>query len=188
MNSDKKNIDKIIKAKIGDHEMLPDDDSWNSIEASLAKKNKFRNIYPGIVVVAVCIVSLLLFYKYNDKEQAPSSDLIKADSIQHQTNYLPDNRIKQKEHLKEMNAPSCILKDQIINHTIKNDSLQEKVLLSRDSLTQPVKEIAVIKDTSAVISAPIKNTVHKKIVKKPVYIIQQDTIYKIDTLKRKRIK
>lgn len=187
MNSDKNKIDKLIKAKIGDHEMMPDAGLWNLIEPALITKNKFGYIYKGITLLAVVIVSTCIFYLYSDTDKVQSSNPVKVDSFKQQATYLTDS-ITNEHKINESSAASYISKEAVINCSLKNDSLKAIAQQPHDSVIQPVTEIVVSKDTSAFVSVPIQNKVVKKVVKKPIYVIQQDTIYKIDSLKRRRIK
>lgn len=186
MNSDKNNIDKLIKTKVGDHEMMPDDDVWNSIEASILLKNKYKYIYKGITITGVvAIVSMCIFYLCTKKDNPQSN--IQEDSIRAQPTYSAGN-IVVKQQLSEPNAASYISKNEIINHSLVNDSLQVAAQQPLDSLIQPATAIVVNNDTSTFVSVPIQSKIVKKVVKKPLYVIQQDTIYKIDSLKRRKIK
>jgi len=188
MNSDKNNIDKFIKAKIEHQEMMPDVDLWNSIEASLITKNKFGYIYKGITVLAVAIICTGIFYLYTNTKKSEPNSSIQIDPIKEEILSPTDNKNALQKQLSEPNPASYISKESIINHSKNSDSIQTAAGYSRDSIIHPATAIEVSKDTSAFISVPIEKKVVKKVVKKPVYVIQQDTIYKIDSLKRRRIK
>ncbi len=189
MNSDKRNIDKIIKVKIENHEMIPDDALWESIEASIIYKNKSRGIYKGLIIAAVCITLIVLFYTFRNTEKASSDTAPETDPVKQQMHYSPAGETIPQTDIKESQSESSyISKDVLINHSTINDSLQTGITISNDSLIPHAKEMVVSTDTSAFISTPIKNIVTKKVIKKPLYVIQQDTIYKIDTLKRRKIK
>lgn len=200
MYSDKHKIDKLIKERIGDHEMMPDDDLWNSIEASVAGRSSYRYIYKCILIAAVVGVVCMGIFKlitHTDTTQSTSTELtsqIIADTIEKQTGNSSDYKSTEQQAPESNTAShvsstaSQVSKEEVIKNPLKNDPLQAVPQQPLDTVTQPEKALTVNNDTSTFISIPEKKTVVKKVVKKPVYIIQQDTIYKIDSLKRRKIK
>lgn len=191
MNSMENKFDKIMKTKMESYEVLPDEDFWDNIESTMVRK---RNMFYIRIVLLICSIILIAFFAF---KRYSTADTIKPEELEKTTNptALPEGTgenssgAQQNQALpvkqKSQRESAEILSTQAITtnavDSIKNISVTEEN--KENSSTHAV----VVDTTNVKVSTPTNNT-PKKVVKKPVYIIKQDTIYKVDTLKTKKKK
>ncbi len=192
MNSKENPFDKIMKSKMENYEVLPDEDFWGNIESTMVRKKNMFYIRIVLLICSIMLIAFFVFKRYSTADTVKPEELEKTTSPAalpegtgengsgaQQNQALPVNQKSQRESAEILSKQAIITN---LVDSIKNVSVTEE---NKENLST---QAAVVADTTNVkISAPTNNT-PKKVVKKPVYIIKQDTIYKVDTLKTKRKK
>ncbi len=192
MSFDEKHIDKSIKSKMDNVKIAPPSEVWGNIEGALLK-NKIivrRNKIIGTaatVVTTVVVATLLIIFLSADKknkikpyrQEIHTADSIIISDTTTRTSITSNTTVSKQENTsKQKNA-------------IQNNRSVGKIKTIDNNdfvATAPVETVntPVQADTSTVKTAPAEKVVVKKVIKKPVYIVQQDTIYKVDTLSKKK--
>lgn len=183
MSFEKEHIDKIIKSKMDNLEIVPDDILWNNLEKTLLKNktNAIRTkiVGAGVLVVGLCVAWFL--YHAHSKEELKNKQNDLVDSIQQQVK--SDSIVIHKSTLAvKSNNKSLVEQNQ------NSDELESASQPVQDS----VDKVKVIVNTSIAVDTvpqkapPAEKVVVKKVIKKPVYVVQQDTIFKVDTLSKKK--
>jgi hypothetical protein len=170
-------------------EIVPPESVWDNIEGVLLKNKAIvrRNRIIGAAVATIVLVSLLyMFFNFNKKNEvkpgepeiqsSPSSVNIydtvisntanAGSSVQGSTNkghVIQQNNSGNNIELKDKNKIDTAVLVEKANIKLNTDTIPQN--------TPPAEK---------------EKVVVKKIIKKPVYIVQQDTIYKVDTLSKKK--
>lgn len=184
MSFEEKYIGKSIKSKMDNFEIVPPEDVWNNIEGVLLKNQAIvrRNKIIGAVVAVVLVSVLCLFFNFNKKnsvqknvpENQPSPSSVNiTDTAISTTGTSAQGGLHKRENIRQQN--NSIDKIELIDEKNMDTAVQIEpatVKLNTDTIPQH--------------TPPAEKVVVKKVIKKPVYIVQQDTIYKVDTLSKKK--
>lgn len=177
-------FDSVFKNKLESFEMPPDDASWDAINQQMNKKRWLkRTAYFSALVILVGLLSQLFTKEEKTKEKQT------IDSVQTNPTEAPSSE--------DITIP-------IQGHSINDKQNPISTSSSSTSIQTPSKETTTVEQTPTPIS-PTKDSVitttatttpkadtvaTPKVVvvkkKKPVYIIQQDTIVKTDTVQVKK--
>lgn len=173
-------FDSIFKSKLESYEALPEEAIWSSIEDRLNKQSIWRSYYPYIASITLVLISIAFWVVFQkDASTTPSnpidttynSNTTVSPSNPNETGstnpLLPSSKKKGTPTAKE--------------HTPSVDPIPLTPIAQTDSISTPVVSTTNKSDTSA--KKPSVVIVKKK---KPVYIVQQDTIVKTDTIQKKR--
>ena len=205
MSSKENTFDKIIKSKMEDYEILPDEDFWNNIESAVSRR---RGAYRLVKITSVALIVVIAsYFLYKRVVSISSSNSTKQNEVNEGSSLMPGfdihkengdpqsknvceplsktSTLSQREETQEYLSKQQVIqrKEQLDSISTNKISIQEQDFKEEtfgSSLNNP--------DSLKAKSTSIENAVPKKVVKKPVYIIRQDTIYKIDTLKVKKRK
>ena len=184
MSFEEKYIGKSIKSKMDNFEIVPPEDVWNNIESVLLKNQAIvrRNRIIGAVVTIVLVSLLCIFFNFNknnsvqqdvpENQSSPSSVNI-TDTVISKTGSSAQGGIHKKENSSQQ------------NNSVDKIELKDEKNMDTAVLIEPAT-VKLNPDTIPQHTPPAEKVVVKKIIKKPVYIVQQDTIYKVDTLSKKK--
>lgn len=196
MSSKENTFDKIIKSKMEGYEILPEEDFWNSIESAVSRKRKIYRLVKVISVAFIVVIGSYFLYKKTVSNSSSSSNEVNEGSlvapIKDQVNFETQSKnASQSNQTHQIDQSQEYLSKQQIMH--REEQLDSTSINRNVSQEESFKEGAFVHtlgnpDSLNIQSTPIEKAVPKKVVKKPVYIVQQDTIFKVDTLKVKKKK
>jgi hypothetical protein len=188
MSFEEEHIDKVIKSKMDNFEIVPPEELWDNIEGALLKNKTIvkRNRIIAAVAAIVIVALLVVFLEFNKKNQTKQDEpkIQSADStnifdtttfavkISDTTSSIRDNTAKKEIMIQKKSSVNKI------------ESKEQNDFLTTN-LIEPANT-AIMVDTIPEKIIPVEKVVVKKVIKKPVYVVQQDTIYKIDTLSKKK--
>lgn len=196
MSSEENTFDKIIKSKMEGYEILPEEDFWNSIESAVARKRKIYRLVKVISVAFIVVIGSYFLYKKKVSNSSPVSNQVNEGTL-----VVPSkdqgNVESQLKGVSQLNQTKQV--DQSQEYSSKQQIIQREEQLDSTSINRSARQEESLKEGAFVHtlsnpdslhtpSTPVEKTVPKKVVKKPVYIVQQDTIFKVDTLKVKKKK
>lgn len=183
MSFEEKHIGKSIKSKMDNFEIIPPEGVWDNIEGVLLKNKAIvmRNRIIGAMVTIVLVSLLYAFFNFNkknavkqDKQEIQSADSINmSDTIISNAAFLVQGNMSKKENFVQQ------------NNVVDKIELKDKNKIDTAVQTETAN-VKLIVDTIVEKKLPAEKVVVKKVIKKPVYIVQQDTIYKVDTLSKKK--
>lgn len=184
MSFEEEHIGKSIKSKMDNFEIVPPEDVWDNIEGVLLKNKAIviRNRIIGAIATTVVVASLLyLFFGFNKK------NAVKKDEPEIQSSSsvnVSDTAISNTDFSVQ---GSTNKKGNVIQQTNSGDSIELKDEKKIDTVVQIATEnVKLNPDTIPQNIPPAEKVVVKKVIKKPVYIVKQDTIFKVDTLSKKK--
>ncbi len=196
MSSKENTFDRIIKSKMEGYEILPEEDFWNSIESAVSRKRKIYRFVKVISVVFIVIIGSYFLYKKTVSNSSSSSNEVNEGTLvvpsKDQGNVESQSKIvSQSNQVYQVDQSQEYLSKQQIMH--REEQLDSTSINKNVSLKESFKEGTFVNtlgnpDSLHIHSTPVEKQVPKKVVKKPVYIVQQDTIFKVDTLKVKKKK
>ena len=182
MSFEEEHIDKIIKSNMDNLEIIPDEKSWDNLEKILLK-NKSNSIRNKIGFISIILIfGLLIAWIFNHKNAKSESNKKNIDSIAYLKRSKPD--------LVAIDVSATAAKSKkcksVVDQNQKTIELQLPNQIVQDSVDKINANEVIVVDTAHSKSVPAKNVVVKKVIKKPVYVVQQDTIFKVDTLSKKK--
>lgn len=192
MNSKENPFDKAMKSKMENYEVLPDENFWDNIESTMVRKKNMFYIRIILLICSIILIAFLGFKKYS------TADAVKSEEPEKTTTpaALPEGAVdggsgaQQNQtapvNQKYKSESSGVLSTQPIT-TNAVDSIKN-VSVTEGNEDHANTTAAAVADTTNVKASVTTTNTPKKVVKKPVYIIKQDTIYKVDTLKTKKKK
>lgn len=189
MNSKENPFDKIMKSKMENYEVLPDEDFWDNIESTMVRKKNMFYIRGILLISSIILIAFFVFKRYS------ATDAVKSEAPEKtiKSTTMPEGALeKSSEDQQSLAVP--------VNK--KNKFAEVASAQAEISTIDSIKNVPAMegnKDYSSINAVTVADTVNtktlatqnnmpKKVVKKPVYIIKQDTIYKVDTLKTKKKK
>jgi len=183
MSFEEEHIDKIIKSNLDDLKIIPDDSSWDNLEKILlkSKSNSIRNKI-GIVSVIILILGFFIVWSFNHTNSKSILNKKNIDSVGNMQLFETDSVTIDKSTTtdKSKNNKSSVYQNQ------KTIELELTGPTEQDSVDKENENAVISLDTTHPKAVPAEKIVVKKVIKKPMYIVQQDTIFKVDTLSRKK--
>ena len=183
MSFEENHIGKSIKSKMDNFEIVPPEDVWDNIESALLKNKAIirRNRIIGatgiVIVLALMVYTFLRFYKnapkQEGKEMHPATKIHSSDSVLSNTDHSAEGNMNKKE--------SFIQQKNSVNEIESKDENKIDTVFQTETANLMLHADTIPQNTT-----PAEKVVIKKVIKKPVYIVQQDTIYKVDTLSKKK--
>jgi len=183
MSFEEEHIDKIIKSNLDDLEIIPDDSSWDNLEKILlkGKSNSIRNKI-GIVSVIILMLGFFIVWSFNHTNSKSVLNKKNIDSVGNMQLIEPDSVTIDKSTTtdKSRNNKSSVYQNQ------KTIELELTGPIVQDSVDKINENAVIAVDTANPKAIPVQNVVIKRVIKKPMYVVQQDTIFKVDTLSKKK--
>lgn len=200
MNSKENQFEKIIKSQMENYEVVPEEDFWNTIELTIVRKQRIRNLVKGVSISFIVILISVFAYRKITSAASIKSEPVNETIIESSSSVSGDQTHKETESKPQMNhaedqknskngGENSLLKEQVTTTSTTASDSVSNALTTQQTINN--KSFTGSSDTihsSNTKAAVPENVIPKKVVKKPVYIIQQDTIYKVDTLKVKKKK
>jgi len=183
MSFEEEHIDKIIKSNLDDLKIIPDDSSWENLEKILlkSKSNSIRNKI-GIVSVITLILGFFIIWSFNHTSSKSILNKKNIDSVGNLQLIDPDSVVIDESATtdKSKNNKSVVYQNQ------KTIELELTSPIVQDSVDKENANNIVVVDTAHPKAVTVQNVVIKRVIKKPVYVVRQDTIIKVDTLSKKK--
>jgi len=150
MDKEKDIFSEIVKEKLTNYSLPPDDDSWEKIEERLtpASRGKIQTRWIAVLAIAASIALLFLLFPFNKKTQQHETASQLSDHEETIIQNVPEKGTDQSVLSQNVEHPKVFKKSQSVNRLAENNLATEVTSTeenTEDSSSIPAKEEPAVK-------------------------------------------